>query len=178
MLRHVTRACPDQDLHLVMDNNSAHKHANVKAWLTANPRVHVDFTPTHASWMNMVEDWFSLADRQAIHRGSYRSVRELNTPQGHRSESTNDRTCPPTMNSTGCAPNSTQHYATAQTRPARPSSQLLSLRFESKGEIKFGRRSGSGRQAAKPSPGFATSAVRWAVGGSNPRMDQKWTQGP
>ena len=78
-LRHVTRAYPDGDLHLVMDNYSAHKHANVKAWLTANPRVHVHFTPTHASWMNLVEVWFSLAERQAIHRGSYRSVRELNS---------------------------------------------------------------------------------------------------
>ena len=80
-LRQVTRAYPDdgtgQQLHLVMDNYAAHKHPTVRDWLAANPRVHVHFTPTHASWMNMVEVWFSIAERQAIHRGSYRSVREL-----------------------------------------------------------------------------------------------------
>jgi transposase len=82
-LRQVTRAYPDPgdgtgpDLHLVMDNYAAHKHPAVRHWLAANPRVVVHFTPTHASWMNMVEIWFSLAERQAIHRGSYRSVREL-----------------------------------------------------------------------------------------------------
>jgi hypothetical protein len=54
-----------------MDNYAAHKHPAVKAWLEANPRIHVHFTPTHASWMNLVEVWFSLAERQAIHRGTY-----------------------------------------------------------------------------------------------------------
>ena len=78
-LRQIARAYPDQDLHLIMDNYAAHKHANVKAWLDDNPRIQVHFTPTHASWMNMVECWFSMAERQAIHRGTYRSVRELNT---------------------------------------------------------------------------------------------------
>src|SRR3954454_13057207 len=74
-LKQVARAYPRQDLHLVMDNYAAHKHPAVKAWLAANPRVHVHFTPTHASWMNMVEIWFSMAERQAIPRGSYRSLR-------------------------------------------------------------------------------------------------------
>jgi transposase len=77
-LKQVTRAYPDQDLHLVMDNYAAHKHTKVKAWLQANPRVTCHFTPTHASWMNLVEVWFSLIERQAIHRGSYTSVRDLN----------------------------------------------------------------------------------------------------
>ena len=57
-------------LHLVMDNYAAHKHPAVKAWLAANPRVIVHFTPTHASWMNLVEVWFSIIERQAIHRGT------------------------------------------------------------------------------------------------------------
>jgi transposase len=78
-LRQVARTYPDVDLHLVMDNYAAHKHADVRAWLAANPRIHVHFTPTHASWMNLVECWFSIAERQAIHRGSYRSVRDLTT---------------------------------------------------------------------------------------------------
>ena len=66
------------ELHLVMDNYAAHKHPAVKAWLSANPRVVCHFTPTHASWMNLVEVWFSLIERQAIHRAAFGSVKDLN----------------------------------------------------------------------------------------------------
>jgi transposase len=45
-LKHVARAYPDRELHLVMDNYAAHKHPNVKAWLATNPRIHIHFTPT------------------------------------------------------------------------------------------------------------------------------------
>nr|WP_161926446.1 IS630 family transposase [Gordonia crocea] len=67
------------ELHLVMDNYSAHKHANVKAWLDKHPRIVVHFTPTHASWMNLVEAWFGIVERQAIRRGVFTSVKDLNT---------------------------------------------------------------------------------------------------
>ena len=77
-LKQIARAYPDQELHLVMDNYAAHKHKNVKAWLAVNPRVVVHFTPTHASWMNMVEIWFGIIERQAIHRGTFTSVPDLN----------------------------------------------------------------------------------------------------
>jgi transposase len=77
-LRQITRAYPEVELHLVMDNYAAHKHPAVRSWLAANPRVKVHFTPTSASWMNLVECWFSIIERQAIHRGSYASVAELN----------------------------------------------------------------------------------------------------
>jgi transposase len=77
-LKQVARAYPEGELHLVMDNYSAHKHDKIRKWLAANPRVIVHFTPTHASWMNLVEVWFSMIERQAIHRGSFTSVRELN----------------------------------------------------------------------------------------------------
>lgn len=60
-----------------MDNYAAHKHPNVKAWLAANPRIRVHFTPTSASWLNLVEVWFGIIQRQAIRRGSFGSVREL-----------------------------------------------------------------------------------------------------
>ena len=93
-LKQVARAYPDQDLHLVMDNYAAHKHNNVRDWLAANARVHCHFTPTHASWMNLVEVWFSLAERQAIHRGSYRSVRDLNTKIRAYIQGWNDRCHP------------------------------------------------------------------------------------
>ncbi|WP_460793021.1 IS630 family transposase, partial [Nocardioides maradonensis] len=66
------------ELHLVMDNYAAHKHANVKAWLSDNPRFKVHFTPTHASWMNLVEVWFGIVERQAIRRGVFKSVKDLN----------------------------------------------------------------------------------------------------
>jgi transposase len=76
-LKHVARAYPDRELHLVMDNYAAHKHPNVKAWLVANPRIHAHFTPTSGSWLNLVEVWFSIIEKQAIHRGSFPSVRDL-----------------------------------------------------------------------------------------------------
>jgi transposase len=76
-LKHVARAYPDRELHLVMDNYAAHKHPNVRAWLAGNPRIHVHFTPTSGSWLNLVEVWFSIIERQAIHRGSFPSVGDL-----------------------------------------------------------------------------------------------------
>jgi transposase len=76
-LKHLARAYPDRELHLVMDNYATHKHPNVKTWLAANPRIHVHFTPTSASWLNLVEVWFSIIERQAIRRGSFGSVRDL-----------------------------------------------------------------------------------------------------
>ncbi len=77
-LKQVAAAYPQVALHLVMDNYAAHKHPAVKTWLAANPRVVVHFTPTHASWMNLVEVWFSIIERQAIHRGTFTSVKDLN----------------------------------------------------------------------------------------------------
>ncbi len=76
-LRHVARGYPDQELHLIMDNYATHKHPKVKAWLAANPRIHIHFTPTSGSWLNLVEVWFSIIEKQAIHRGTFRSVRDL-----------------------------------------------------------------------------------------------------
>ncbi|KLU09364.1 transposase [Kocuria sp. SM24M-10] len=77
-LKQVARAYPSQELHLVMDNYAVHKTAEVKAWLAANPRFHVHFTPTSASWLNLVEVWFGIIERQALHRADVASVPELN----------------------------------------------------------------------------------------------------
>jgi transposase len=77
-LKQVARAYPDQELHLVMDNYAAHKRIEIKDWLAANPRIHVHFTPTSGSWLNLVEVWFSIIERQAVHRGSFTSVKDLN----------------------------------------------------------------------------------------------------
>jgi transposase len=77
-LKQVARAYPDRELHLVMDNYAAHKRVEIRDWLAANPRVQVHFTPTSASWLNLVEVWFGIIERQAIHRGSFASVTDLN----------------------------------------------------------------------------------------------------
>jgi transposase len=77
-LKQVATAYPDRELHLVMDNYAAHKRVEVRRWLAANPRVQVHFTPTSASWLNLVEVWFGIIERQAIRRGTFRSVKELN----------------------------------------------------------------------------------------------------
>jgi transposase len=76
-MRRVAREYPDQELHVVLDNVSTHSTPDVKAWLTLNPRVTFHFTPTSASWMNQIETWFGILTRQAIRRGSFRSVKEL-----------------------------------------------------------------------------------------------------
>jgi transposase len=79
----------------VMDNYAAHKHPNVKAWLAANPRIHVHFTPTSGSWLNLVEVWFSIIEKQTIHRGSFPSVRDLTTKIGAFINGWNERPLPP-----------------------------------------------------------------------------------
>ena len=82
------------ELHLVMDNYAAHKHANVKAWLAKHPRFVVHFTPTHASWMNLVEVWFGIVERQAIRRGVFKSVSDLNAKIRTFIDGWNDRSHP------------------------------------------------------------------------------------
>jgi transposase len=103
-LKQIDRAYPASpdagELHLIMDNYAAHKHPKVKAWLAEHPRVHVHFTPTHASWMNLVEAWFSLAERQAIHRGTYTSVKDLNAKIRAYIDGWNDRAHPFTWTKT------------------------------------------------------------------------------
>jgi len=65
------------DLHLIIDNYATHKHPKVKAWLAKHPRFHLHFTPTSASWLNLVERFFALISTQRIRRGSFKSVAEL-----------------------------------------------------------------------------------------------------
>ncbi len=77
-LRQLDRAYPGQDLHLVLDNYATHKTPEVKDWLAKHPRFHVHFTPTSGSWLNLVEVWFGIIDRQAIRRGVFTSVKDLN----------------------------------------------------------------------------------------------------
>ena len=76
-LAQVERPYPQGDLAVVLDNVSPHKTPDVHKWLEAHPRVSFHFTPTSASWMNQIETWFGILSRQAIRRGSFRSVKEL-----------------------------------------------------------------------------------------------------
>lgn len=67
------------ELHLVVDNLAVHKHKNVKDWLALeqNNRIHFHFTPTHASWLNQIEIWFSIFGRKVLKRGVFNSTQEL-----------------------------------------------------------------------------------------------------
>jgi transposase len=76
-LKHVAKAYPRVELHLVADNYTTHKHPKVQAWLARNPRITMHFTPTSGSWLNLVEVWFGIIERQAIRRGVFPSVRDL-----------------------------------------------------------------------------------------------------
>ena len=76
-LKLVAKTYPRVKLHVVVDNYATHKHPTVKAWLAKHPRVTMHFTPTSASWMNMVEIFFGIITRQAIRRGTFTSVADL-----------------------------------------------------------------------------------------------------
>ena len=65
------------DVHLILDNYGTHKTASIRRWLAKRPRFHVHFTPTSASWINLVERWFAALTDKQIRRGVHRSVREL-----------------------------------------------------------------------------------------------------
>jgi transposase len=65
------------DLHLIVDNYATHKTPAVKRWLKAHARFHLHFTPTSASWLNMVERFFAEITRKRIRRGTFKSVAEL-----------------------------------------------------------------------------------------------------
>ena len=64
-------------IHLVLDNYATHSHPTVRAWLERHPRFHLHFTPTSASWLNMVEIFFGQLTDKAIRRGIFHSVPDL-----------------------------------------------------------------------------------------------------
>lgn len=77
-LRQIDRETPkDKALHLVVDNDATHEHPKVQAWLARHPRFTMHFTPTSASWLNMVERFFRDITTERIRRGVFTSVVEL-----------------------------------------------------------------------------------------------------
>lgn len=68
---------PDKEIHIICDNYATHKHPKVKSWFKHHKRFHVHFTPTSASWLNMVERFFRDLSERQLRRGVFRSVQEL-----------------------------------------------------------------------------------------------------
>jgi len=77
-LKEVVTLCPPrQQIHIILDNLSAHKTKLVQQFLEQNPRVSFHFTPTYSSWLNQVELWFAKIERDVIARGVFTSVSDL-----------------------------------------------------------------------------------------------------
>ncbi len=77
-LERIERGTPKRrESHLVLDNYGTHTHPQARKWFAAHPRYHLHFTPTGASWLNLVERWFAEITRKRIRRGTFRSVPEL-----------------------------------------------------------------------------------------------------
>ncbi|MDN5861366.1 MAG: IS630 family transposase, partial [Pseudonocardia sp.] len=64
---------PALRIHLIMDNGSSHTARATRAWLAAHPRFAVTYTPKHASWLNMIEQWFGVLTRRLLRRGDFSS---------------------------------------------------------------------------------------------------------
>jgi transposase len=67
------------DVHLILDNYGTHKSPMIRRWMVKRPRFHLHFTPTGASWINLVERWFALLTEKQIRRGIFHSTKELET---------------------------------------------------------------------------------------------------
>jgi len=77
-LKHIDSNTPKGlDLHIILDNLSAHKTTAVMEWINDHPRMHFHFTPTSSSWLNAVEGWFAQLERRSLYRGVFTSVKEL-----------------------------------------------------------------------------------------------------
>jgi transposase len=76
-LRKQLRAHPAVDLHVIVDNGSSHTSSKTRTWIAKQKRLHVYYTPTHASWLNQIEIWFGILSRRIIRRGVFTSTGEL-----------------------------------------------------------------------------------------------------
>jgi len=93
-LNRLVRAYPKVPLHVVLEGSSTHTTPQVGRWLERHRRVHLHITPTGASWMNLIESWFSILTRQQVRRGVYRDVSELIAAIEYFIEGYNDRARP------------------------------------------------------------------------------------
>lgn len=66
-----------REIHIICDNYSAHRHKKVKEWVESQKNVTIHFTPTHASWLNQIEIWFSIMSRKVLKQGIFKSIPDL-----------------------------------------------------------------------------------------------------
>jgi transposase len=91
----IEEAMPEKfHVHLILDNYSTHKTPMIHRWLARRPRFHLHFTPTGASWINLVERWFAALTDKQLRRGVHRSTRELETAIRRYIETTNGKPKP------------------------------------------------------------------------------------
>lgn len=76
-LRRLLQAYPDLELYVIVDNGSSHTSKKTRAWVARQKRLHLAFTPTHASWLNQIEIWFGILTRKVVRRGIFSSRQEL-----------------------------------------------------------------------------------------------------
>jgi transposase len=77
-LKLLNRRTPNgKQLHIILDNLSAHKTQEIREWVAAHPHIQLHFTPTSSSWLNAVEGWFAQLERRALYRGVFTSVSAL-----------------------------------------------------------------------------------------------------
>jgi transposase len=134
-LKLVAKAYPRRKLHVVLDNYHTHKHQDINRWLEKNSRITLHFTPTSGSWMNLVEVFFGIITRQAIRRGSFDNVAQLNTAIRAFIAGYNDR-CQPfvwTKTADEILPRATRQ-PTSDARDTRPYEELSQSRMGSRGD--------------------------------------------
>jgi transposase len=90
----VVRAYPDRELHVVADNLNIHKNEAARRWLRRHPQVHFHYTPTHASWVNLIECFFSILSKQGLAHSVQRSKQDLKDLL-HRFLASYNATCGP-----------------------------------------------------------------------------------
>jgi transposase len=82
------------DVHLILDNYATHKTPQVRRWLARHPRFNVHYTPTYASWINLVESWFAVLTNRRLRRSSFTSTRQLEAAVAAYLDSSNDAPTP------------------------------------------------------------------------------------
>ncbi len=110
----VVEAYPDQELHVILDNLSTHKPKR-DLWLATHPNVHFHYTPTHASWLSLVECWFSVLQRRVLAGASWSHVKALIAAVEAYVEASNANPTP-------------FEWTKAEVRPVTPSSRYAFVR--------------------------------------------------
>ena len=92
-MNEVVVSYPGKEIHVILDNLNTHKPKNDR-WLSRHKNVHFHYTPTHASWMNQIEIWFSILSRKALRGGSFTSPRQVREAIDHFIQAYNENAAP------------------------------------------------------------------------------------